>query len=186
VNKQNKKIKPGLSWLSFKAEWQAWWAGKRPVLIYGAKFGALVFALYGLLAAPWAEHILYYYLEANAWISSGILNLLGQGTQVSEVTIRSPAFAIAIRRGCDAVEPTWLLCAAIVAFPGTWRRKLAGIGAGIVALQALNLIRIVTLYLIGSRLPALFPSAHLEIWPAVFIVVAIMLFVGWKGWAYEK
>ena len=186
MNKHSKKAQRGLSWSSLKAEWRVWWASKGPVLVYGAKFGALVLALYGLLAVPSAERILYYYLEANAWVSNVILDVLGQGTQVSDVTIRSPAFAIAIRRGCDAVEPTWLLCAAIVAFPGTWRRKLAGIGAGIVALQLLNLIRIVTLYLIGSRLPAFFPSAHLEIWPAVFIIVAIMLFVGWKGWAYEK
>jgi exosortase/archaeosortase family protein len=156
------------------------------VLVYGAKFGVLVLALYLVLAVPTAEDVLYDYLKANAWVSNLILDMLGQGTQVTDVTIRSPNFAIAIKRGCDAVEPTWLLCAAIMAFPGPWRRKLAGIGIGSVALQALNLIRIVTLYWIGSRLPAFFLPAHLEIWPAVFIIAAILLFVGWKGWAYEK
>ena len=57
---------------------------------------------------------------------------------------------------------------------------------GIVVLQSLNVVRIVTLYWIGSRFPAIFPSAHLKVWPALFILVAIGLFVGWKGWAHEK
>ena len=139
-----------------------------------------------LLALPAVDRILYSYLEANAWASNFILNLLRQGTQVSDVTIRSPEFAIAIRRGCDAIEPTGLLCGAILAFPGPFVRKLTGMLAGMVILQALNLVRIVTLFLIGSHIPAFFPSAHLEIWPALFIIAAIICFVGWKGWALEK
>ena len=164
----------------------SWWASKAPVLWFGFKFGALVALLYGILAIPFSERLLYSYLEANAWLSNLILVGLGQGTHVTEVTIRSPDFAIAIRRGCDAVEPTWLLCAAILAFPGLFVRKLAGISAGIIVLQMLNLCRIVTLFWIGTHFPAFFPSAHLEIWPTVFIVVAILLFAGWKGWAHAR
>jgi exosortase family protein XrtM len=186
VNNQRRKKQPGLSWSSLKAEWRSWFAGKGAVLFFGAKFGALVLLLYGVLAVPFSERILYSYLKANAWMSNLILNAFGQGTHVTEVTIQSPGFAIAIRRGCDAVEPTWLLCAAILAFPGSFKRKLTGMLAGMVILQLLNLVRIVTLYWIGSHFPAFFPSAHLEIWPAVFIIVAILCFVGWKEWAIEK
>ncbi len=164
----------------------SWWADKAPVLVFGAKFGAMVALLYGLLAFRSPNGFSNGYLEVNAWASNFILNLLGQGTHVSDVTIRSSSFAIAIRRGCDAIEPTWLLCAAILAFPGTWRRKLVGMTIGMVLLQGLNLVRIVTLYWIGSRFPALFPSAHLEWWPAFFIVTAIGLFVGWKEWGHAK
>jgi exosortase/archaeosortase family protein len=139
-----------------------------------------------VLAIPFADNLLYVYLKANAWLSNAILNLLGQGTHVTEVTIASPTFAIAIHRGCDAVEPTWLLCAAILAFPGPWKRKFAGMLAGVLALQSLNLVRIVTLYLVGSRFPGAFASMHVEVWPALFILAAIGLFVGWKGWAHEK
>jgi exosortase/archaeosortase family protein len=172
--------------MSLQSEWLSWWTAKAPVLSFGAKFAALIGLLYALLAIPFAEGILYQYLKANAWASNFILDLLGQGTRVSEVTIASPAFAIAIRRGCDAIEPTWLLCAAILAFPGGWARKVAGMLVGIVVLQLLNLARIVTLYLIGSRFPAMFPSAHLEIWPALFILAAIGLFIHWRGWAYVR
>lgn len=188
MKKRSKKQQPGLSWSALRNEWRSWWLGKAPVIFFGAKFGALIILLYALLALPAADRLLYGYLKANAWLSSGILDLLGQGTHVSDVTIASStsSFAIAIRRGCDAVEPTWLLCAAILAFPGPWKRKLAGMLAGIVVLQVLNLVRIVTLYLIGNRFPSMFASMHLEVWPAVFILVAITLFVGWKGWAHEE
>lgn len=167
---------------SLKAEWRAWHASKGPILIFGLKFGLLLALLYGLLATTFCDRLLYSYLEANAWLSNVILNIFGQNTHVSEVTIQSPQFAIAIRRGCDAVEPTWLLCAAILSFPASWRHKILGMLAGIILLQVLNLIRIVTLYWIGVHLPAFFNSAHMEIWPTVFIIVAIALFVVWKRW----
>ena len=129
---------------------------------------------------PFFDRALYGYLEVNAWLANAILRGLGQPTVVSEVTIQSPHFVMAIRRGCDAVEPTWLLCAAIVSFPASWRHKLNGILAGIVILQVMNLVRIVTLYWIGVHLPGFFNSAHVEIWPTVFIIIAIGLFIGWK------
>ena len=186
LNKQKKQRLPGFSWALFKAEWQDWFSSKAPVFLFGVKFGALILLLYAILAIPFSERLLYAYLEINAWMSNLILNALGQGTRLTEVTIHSPAFSIAIRRGCDAVEPTWLLCAAILAFPGSLRSKLAGMAVGLVVLQLLNLVRIVTLYWIGCHFPSFFPSAHLEIWPTVFIVVAITIFVGWKEWANAR
>ncbi len=188
MKKRRNQQQPGLSWSALSNEWRSWWAAKAPVLFFAAKFGALIALLYILLALPAAENLLLGYLRANAWLSNGILDLLGQGTHVNDVTIASTSanFAIAIRRGCDAVEPTWLLCAAILAFPGPWKRKLAGMLAGIVVLQVLNLVRIVSLFLVGSRYPSLFSPMHLEVWPAFFILVAIALFVGWKGWAHEE
>ena len=189
MTKKAQKKQPGLSWAALKDEWRAWLTSKAPVLAFAAKFGGLVLILYCLLALPFSEKVLYSYLEVNASASHFILNLLGQDTSVSEVTIRSTSasFAIAIRRGCDAIEPTGLLCAAILAAPGLVARKLVGMVAGAIILQALNLVRIVTLFLVGNHFPrGLFDSVHLEIWPALFILVAVACFVGWKGWAFEE
>jgi exosortase/archaeosortase family protein len=186
MNKRDRHKQRGLSWDGLKAEWISWFKSKLPVLIFVAKFGALMLVFYTISALPFSERTLYSYLKANAWFSNFILNICGQATHVSDVTIRSPAFAIAIRKGCDAVDPTALLCAAILAFPGLFFRKLIGMAAGIVILQLLNVVRIVTLYFIGSHFPAFFPSAHLEIWPALFILVAILCFVGWRDWATES
>src|SRR5271170_1389451 len=99
-NRKNRSRKPGLS---LKARWLSWYADKGPVLRFGLSFGLLLALFYALFATQFSDRILYPYLEANAWLANGILRGLGQSTQVSEVTIQSPQFVMAIRRGCDAV-----------------------------------------------------------------------------------
>ena len=178
--------RPGFSWASFRAEWVLWFEAKKPVLSFGLKFGLLIVLLYALLATTFFDRWLYAYLEANAWLANGILHVQGQDSHLSGVTITSPHFSMAIRRGCDAVEPTWLFCAAVLAFPAALVKKLWGILAGIVVLQLLNLVRILTLYWIGAHLTGFFNTAHLELWPVVFILVAILLFVGWRRWSVSS
>jgi exosortase/archaeosortase family protein len=171
--------------LSLKARWRAWYAERSPVFRFGLNFGLWLALFYALLSTPLFDRALYSYLEANAWLANAILRGLGQPTHVSEVTIQSPQFMMAIRRGCDAVEPTWLLCAAMISFPAPLPHKLRGMLAAIVLLQILNLVRIVTLYWIGIHFPGFFNSAHMELWPTAFIVVAIVLFVAWKERSFQ-
>ena len=158
-------------------------AGRASILLFGLKFGLLMAAYYALVLVPFFDRMLYGYLEANARISGAVLGLLGQANTVSEVTIRSAGFAVAVRRGCDAVEPAWFFCSAVLAFPAPLRRKLAGMLAGSAAILALNLVRIVSLFLLGLDAPRFFPAAHLEIWPAAFILAAVLLWAGWIRWA---
>ena len=177
-SKRSKAAEPSIA-----AEWKAWYVAKRPVLLFVLKFALWMGLFYVLSSFTFFDQMLYTYLKANAWAAGLVLRAFGQHAEVSDVIIRSPQFSIAIRRGCDAVEPTWLLCAAIVSFPSPLLRKLPGILAGIVFLQALNLVRIVTLYWIGLHFSGAFNSAHLEIWPTVFIVAAVLLFLGWIEWS---
>jgi exosortase/archaeosortase family protein len=165
---------------SLKQRWLAWYASVSPVLYFSLKFGVSLALLYVLLSMPFFDRALYSYLEVNAWLANAILHGLGEPTKVSEVTIQSPLFNMRIQRGCDAVEPTWLLCAAMISFPAPILHKLWGMLAAIVLLQILNLIRIITLYWIGIHLPGFFNSAHVELWPVAFIAVAIIFFVAWK------
>jgi exosortase/archaeosortase family protein len=178
-----KKIQPGLSAQGLRAEWRGWYEAKKPVLHFSFTFLALILLYYALLSTSFCERALNANLKADAWLTNRLLNLMDQHTRVTDVIITSQKFSMAIHRGCDAVEPTWLLCAAIIAFPGPLLRKLGGMLVGIVVLQALNLVRLFTLYWIGLHWgPALFNSAHVEIWPVIFIIVAIGIFVGWKTW----
>ena len=145
-------------------------------------FGVLMGLFYILILTPFFNRLLYSYLGANAWLASGILNLLGQDSHVSEITVHTVRFAITVRRGCDAIEPSWFFCAALLAFPAPFSRKIMGIVVGAVLLQGLNLVRIVSLYFIGVHRPQFFNTAHVEIWPAIFILVAISLWIAWISW----
>jgi exosortase/archaeosortase family protein len=140
-------------------------------------------AYYAIVLIPFFDRLLYSSLVANAWISNAIIHGFGQGSEVSGVIIRSGRFAIAIRRGCDAIEPAWFFCAAVLSFPANPGRKLAGMLLGTAVIFLLNLARIVSLFFIGLRWPALFDLLHLELWPAAFIVVALLLWIGWIRWA---
>ncbi len=183
MNPNRKRNLPGSPGSSLKSRWAGWYGNVGPVWRFGLKFGGLMGLFYILVLTPFCDRLLYSYLEANAALANGILNWLGQDSHVSEITIRSARYAITVRRGCDAVEPSWFFCAALISFPAPLARKVLGIVAGALLLQALNLLRIVSLYFIGLHHPGFFRTAHLEIWPAVFIIIAIVLWVGWIGWS---
>jgi exosortase H (IPTLxxWG-CTERM-specific) len=186
VSHHRKNLRKKKASASLAAEWRAWYESKGPFLRFCLKFGVLMVLFYAFLATIYGDRLLYSYLELNAWVSNAILAGLGQNTHLSGLTIQSPKFAVTIERGCDAVEPTWLVCAAVLSFRSPWLHKLLGILAGIVLLQALNLIRIVTLYWIGLHWPGFFNSAHMEIWPVAFLLVAIVLFIGWREWTSNR
>lgn len=157
----------------------SWAAAHAPVWRFLGVFALLLGGFYALVLLAPVDRLYYEYLRANAWLANAVLCGLGQHTEVSEVTIRAARFAVSVRRGCDAVEPAWFFCAAVLAFPAPWRRKPAALIAGATAILALNIVRIVSLFVIGSRWPAAFGPVHLEIWPVVFIALALVLWIRW-------
>ena len=161
-----------------------WFAGNRAVFLFGLTFGILMALYYVVALLPWVDGTLFpTYLQSNAKLSNTILHWFGQTSVVTGATIRSPQFAITIKRGCDALEPSWLFCAAVLAFPAPWRRRLIGMVVGVLAILTLNLVRIVSLYFLGIHLPGFFETMHLEVWPVVFIFAALLLWLGWISWS---
>jgi exosortase/archaeosortase family protein len=170
-----------------RRELNSWYRDKKPIIIFGAKFCALMVLYYCILSASWGDTTLYFYLEANAWLSNAILQAFGQNTWVHDVVIQSPIFQMGVRRGCDAVEPTWLFCSAVLSLQGVRViDKVLGIVVVTIAFQAINLVRLVSLFLIGTHMPSLFNTAHMEIWPTAFIAAAIVSFAMWKRWAANR
>lgn len=161
----------------------SWWSNKSPVLRFGLTFGGLMALYYAILLIPFFDRLLYAYLSANAWATNALLNSLGQDSNVSGTTLQAASFAITVRRGCDALEPAWFHCAAVLAFPAPFRRKLPGMLIGVAVILSFNLLRIGSLFLIRGYWPTLFATAHLEIWPIFFIFLALALWAGWIVWA---
>ena len=151
------------------------WAAAR----FLANFAVLVAAFYVVSVWPPFERLFYLYLEANARIVNALLRIMAQDTQIHGLTVVSSEYGISIRRGCDGLEPAWIFCAAVLAFPAPAPRKAAILPLGVGLILAANLVRILSLYFIGARLPAFLPVAHLEIWPAAFMVLVIALWLRW-------
>src|SRR5689334_22268084 len=91
----------------------------------------------------------------------------------------STGFSIAVEDTCNASNVVVLLCAAVLAFPATWMKKLKGIAAGTTALLAINLLRIVSLFYLGQYDPAWFEFAHLYLWEGLMMIVTLVLFWMW-------
>jgi exosortase H (IPTLxxWG-CTERM-specific) len=148
-----------------------------------AIFLAVVAIYYCLTLSPWIDaKVLYPVLKASARGTSALLNLGGFKTTVEGVIIHGPAYSVAVRRGCDPVEPMVLFAAGVVAFPAPWRRRLQGIFAVAFFLFALNLVRIASLYLLGLKKSSLLDAFHLWYWPAFFIICSLLLWVLWIRW----
>ena len=112
--------------------------------------------------------------------SSATLNLLGTDTHVDGTVLSGEGgFAVNILNGCNGVYISAILVSAVLAFPATWRQRLAGLAVGIAGIQVVNLVRIVSLYLIGMKRPDLFNSFHLYVWQTGVIVVSMAIWIGW-------
>ena len=90
-----------------------------------------------------------------------------------------PYFGVSIEAGCNGVEATIVLIAAILAFPSRWRAKLWGIGLGFIAVQGVNLIRIVSLFFIGQWSLKVFEFAHLYMWQALIMLDVLVVWLLW-------
>ncbi len=157
---------------------------KRPVLRAVVIFAVLMGLFYGLIHSPYVGGDGFKpFLALIAEATSAILNLLGRETSVSGSSVSSPDFAMQIVRGCDAIEPVAAFTAAVIASPVSLWFKAWGILAGALALQVINLIRLVTLFFVGVYFPSALDIVHIDVWQAVFIVLAICFWAIWVQWA---
>jgi exosortase H (IPTLxxWG-CTERM-specific) len=88
-------------------------------------------------------------------------------------------FTISIERGCNGVEAVIILVSAMLAFPAPWKNRLIGIGLGFVAIQLLNLVRIVSLFYLGQWNRTWFDWFHLYLWQALIVLDALVAFLIW-------
>jgi len=114
-----------------------------------------------------------------AKLSGVALRALGQDVTRVGTMLRSPRFAVNIRNGCNGVEAMVILLAAIVAFPAPWKARLIGLAAGAVAIQVVNLVRVVALFLTGAYLPRFFDTSHTVVWQSLVILSAVLIWILW-------
>ncbi|MES9926857.1 MAG: exosortase H, partial [Candidatus Thiodiazotropha sp. 6PDIVS] len=67
-----------------------------------------------------------------------------------------------------------------------WRLKLIGIGVGILAIQSLNLLRVITLFYLGQWSHTAFEWAHLYIWQSLIILDVLVVFLIWLRYLPRK
>ncbi len=145
-------------------------------------FLLLLGLLFGLELTPWAQRwFVVPWTNALAQFSTWLVTLFDANVVATGKVMRSTAngFAVSIEAGCNGVEATIVLIAAILAFPASWGRKLAGLAAGIVAVQGLNVVRVISLFYLGQWDFQVFEWAHLYLWQALIMLDVLVVFLIW-------
>ena len=160
---------------------------KRSVLAFLLVFGVLIGLFYAFVVfTPYYKRdFLLAYLPFNAKLSGAILSFLGQNVRVMDSTISSPDFSVRVAPECSGIEPIALFVCAVLAFPAAFKRKVPGIIAGSLLLAAINFVRIISLFLIGVYFPSALNIMHLDVWQALFILLAVVFWILWLQWTKQ-
>jgi exosortase H (IPTLxxWG-CTERM-specific) len=155
---------------------------RRAQVLFLVKFFAILVAAYLVIAwNPVNDRVIVPFTAALAQSAGAILRVLGEAVTVRGTVVGTPTFAVNINNGCNGVEAMLILLASIVAFPASLKARAIGLALGAIAVQLLNEVRIVTLYLLGAYHPRVFDMFHTAVWQIVIIAAAILFFLAWSN-----
>jgi exosortase H (IPTLxxWG-CTERM-specific) len=145
-------------------------------------FLGLQATLFGLELTPWVQSwFVVPWTNTLATLSADIVKLFDSGVVSHGKVLQNAAsgFAVSIEAGCNGVEATIVLVAAILAFPAPWKRKLVGLAIGVFAVQGLNIVRVISLFYIGQWNYSVFEWAHLYVWQALIMLDVLVVWLLW-------
>jgi exosortase H (IPTLxxWG-CTERM-specific) len=152
------------------------------VLRFFVAFLLLQALLFGLELTPWAqEYFVLPWTNTLARISTWLVTVADPNVMAVGKIMRSTTngFAVSIEAGCNGVEATIVLLAAILAFPAPWKHKLIGLAIGVVAVQGLNVVRVISLFYLGQWDRQWFEWAHLYVWQALIMLDVLIVWLVW-------
>jgi exosortase/archaeosortase family protein len=132
-----------------------------------------------------AVNTVYYHVIAPitrfiSQIVGMILAATGEEVITQGTLILSPRFALDIKNGCNGIEATLILLAAILASPVAWPSRLRGLLIGSAIVQIANIARIAILFRVGQSRPELAEMMHMTVFQAVMFLIAILYFAQWS------
>jgi exosortase H (IPTLxxWG-CTERM-specific) len=148
-------------------------------------FILFVVILVGLFAlemlGPVQTHVITPFTAGIAKVSAFLVQSFDSDVLAQGKVLRSMSngFAVEIQPGCNGVEALIILFAAMFAFPAPIKHKLIGFAIGFVAIQLLNLVRIISLFYLGQWDMTWFEWFHLYLWQALIILDALVVWLIW-------
>lgn len=158
---------------------------KSPAVQYLSLFALLAITLFSVLATPWAERLFVQpFTQLLVDICALVLAPFDGRVQAQGDILRfsDGHGAVQVLAGCNAVEVCALLIAAILAFPGRLRDGLIGAAVGVIALQLVNLLRIISLLYLSRGSESMFEFFHHYVWDAMIGLEGLLVFFFWTRW----
>jgi exosortase H (IPTLxxWG-CTERM-specific) len=149
--------------------------------IFIALFTAFFMAGFALLLSPLASPAVLKFSRSLVGFSGILIGMCGGHVRVEGAVLRDPftGFAIEMKDGCNAANVTILLWSAMLAFPAPWRMKAVGLLAGSLVIQAVNIVRFISLFYLGLYSATLFDFAHSYLWECMLVLDTMVVFWLW-------
>jgi exosortase H (IPTLxxWG-CTERM-specific) len=145
-------------------------------------FLAVLIALFTLeLTHPVQNALILPWTSLLAQISAGLLVFFDSSVISYGKVLQNSVtgHGVSIEAGCNGIEASLILIAAVLAYPASWRLRLAGIGVGFVAIQAVNILRVIALFYLAGQSEAVFKFAHLYLWQALIMLDVLVVWLLW-------
>ena len=145
-------------------------------------FGVTLLVLFVIeLLGPVQTWVIQPFTAAIAKVSAAVLQTFDSTVQAQGIVLWSSQTGegVSIQPGCNGVEAMIVVFAAIVATRATPVQKLTGTALAFFAIQALNLVRIVSLFYLLQWNKVWFEWAHLYLWQALIMLDALLIYLIW-------
>ena len=155
----------------------------RPRLSEAQRFGIRFFILLiGFSVLAWVVNLPNHLALPQRWLASGataLANLVGSPSSATRSQISTGGLVIDINYECTGVYVLLILFTFLIAYPASWRSRLAGAAVGVVALSIVNVLRISFLVRVAELQPALFGYMHEYVWQGLFLILVIAYAMTW-------
>ena len=148
-------------------------------------FLAALSALFTIeLLIPVQQQVIQPFTTGLATISAAIITPFDENVISSGRVLRDAigGFAVSIESGCNGVEATIVLIAGVLAFPASIKQKALAISLGFMAIQSLNIVRIISLFYLGQWNYTIFEWFHLYLWPILIMLDVLIVFAVYLHW----
>jgi len=145
-------------------------------------FLSLQLLLFGIeLLQPVQQHLVLPWTALLAKACVALITLFDINAAALGKVLWNPAtgFGVSVEPGCNGVEACIILFAAIVAFPASWRHRAWGLALGFLAVQGLNVVRVISLFYLGQWNDTAFRVAHEYLWQGMIMLDVLVVWLIW-------
>ena len=142
------------------------------------RFALFLTGFYALVAIrPVNDAVVVPFTAFLVKVSAVILAAIGEKVVTEGTVIRSSLFAVDVKNGCNGDRGDAHPRCRVLAFPAPPKARAAGLAIGLLVIQAVNLVRVVSLFWLGVHRRDVFELFHTAIWQTILILLAVGIFL---------
>lgn len=115
----------------------------------------------------------------SAYITGPILSFVGLETKTYGNILIHGQVSVSVSKGCDGLTASIIYISAVLAFRAPILAKTLGALVGFAAIQAINILRIIILFLTLIYFPDYFDDMHMYAMQAFVITFGVVLWFYW-------